>query len=112
MAIEHPDGIISARRGKPRRLGQVVSCRMDAALLADIRQLAEADGILPSTWIRNAAAVAVFDRQKPQSVPGYRAIGWQCPHLTITAGSMTLGRVTSGCGCDMQPVYEPILRAV
>lgn len=85
-----------------------MSCRIGAVLLAEIREFAEADGVKVSEWIRNAAALAVFDRQKPKPVPGYRVIGWQCAHLTMTASGVTLGKVTSQCGCDMQPVYEPV----
>lgn len=108
MTVEHPRGIIDGRRGEPRLLEQVVSTRMDVELLAEIRKLAEADGIPPSAWIRNAAAMAVFDRTRPQAPAGYRISGWRCAHLTMTASGVTLGKAVSQCGCDLQPVYEAV----
>lgn len=34
-----------------------------------------------------------------------RICGWQCAHMTITAGA-TLARPLLGCGCEMQPYYD------
>lgn len=106
MAVERPRGIISARRGSPRKLEQVVSVRMDAELLTGIRAFAEAEGVSSSTWIRDAAALAALERQKPAAIPGYRLKGWQCAHVTITAGGATFGKSSCSGGCEMQPVYE------
>lgn len=38
--------------------------------------------------------------------PAPRVVGWRCEHLTVTvAGMSSPGKVTTGCGCDMHPVY-------
>jgi hypothetical protein len=88
---------------------QMASFRADARLLADVRRLAEAEGIGAGTWMRRAVSNAVFDTGKPAEIPGYRVTGWKCPHLVISASGTTLGAATAHCGCEMQPVYEPVL---
>lgn len=82
----------------------VVSVRMDYRLLAEIRILAAQDEVAVSDWIRRAASVAAFERSKPRTPPGFRVVGWRCPHLTMTASGTTTGPVISGCGCEMHPV--------
>jgi hypothetical protein len=40
--------------------------------------------------------------------PAPRIRGWKCRHLSLTAGGLvSVGPLTTGCGCDMQPIYAP-----
>ena len=93
------------RHSEKRRTTHVVSVRVDDYTLAAIREQAEADGVTVSEWMRRASAAEIHERQQPPKVPGYRAVGWQCDHMNITSLPGVLGKVTSGCGCEMQPVY-------
>ena len=95
----------SGRRGAPHHLDRIVSVRTDDGTLADVRELAEADGVDVSTWMRGAIARAVYERHQPPVVPGLRAKGWQCAHLRVESLPGTLGKTTCGHGCEMQPVY-------
>lgn len=117
-----------------RELDHVVSVRFDSELLASVRQLAKAGDVSVSDWIREAAAreaagLAEIDLLAPdpagqvhrirvpakllrdaaearlREAAGPAVVGWTCPHLTMTSGAAVLGKITSGCGCDMQPVY-------
>lgn len=56
-APERPRGRIrtSGRRGGSRALDSVVSVRADATLLAQVRGLADRDGVSLSDWFRDAA---------------------------------------------------------
>jgi hypothetical protein len=104
---ERPRDLIpgSGRRGASRALDSVVSVRFSAPLLADIRALAAEDGKSLSDWIRDTAATAAWERQRPPSVPGMVHVGWKCAHINMTSVAGALGKVTSYCGCEMQPVY-------
>ncbi len=97
-----------AKHSESCRMDHVISIRADDALLADVRKFAAEDEVSVSDWMRRATANAVFEREKPVAVPGWRVIGWQCPHMTMTAAGVTLGKLTAQCGCDMQPVYEQV----
>jgi len=110
LSTDRPRGVIrgSGRRGTPRKFDQAVSVRMDTPTLARIRELAEADGTDVSTWIRNAASAAVLKASVPAAPPGYRVAGWKCEHVSMTAGNAVLYEVSAGCGCEMQPIYEPV----
>lgn len=113
MTTERPQGLIesAARKGGSRQMNQMASFRTDAALLREVRRLAAAEGIGAGTWMRRAVSNAVFDAAKPPEIPGYRVTGRKCPHLAISAGGYTLGAATANCGCEMTPVYEPVLAA-
>lgn len=104
---ERPKGLIpgSGRRGGSRALDKVVSARFNPRQLARVRELAAQDGLDVSSWIRNAAAAEVHRREQPPEVPGQRHVGWQCQHMNMTSLPGVLGKVTSYCGCEMQPVY-------
>jgi hypothetical protein len=110
---ERPKGLIkgSGRMGEPRKLEHIVSIRADAPLLDAVCRLAAGEGISVSEWMRRAAAREVAEQEKSPapSVPsGYRVVGWQCTHMTMTSGGIHWGKVTAMCGCEMQPLYEPV----
>jgi hypothetical protein len=105
---ERPYDLIpgSGRRGPGRALDSVVSVRFDAPLLADVRKMAADDGQSLSDWIRNAVWRERARRQaEAVPPPAPQVVGWSCEHLTLTSMPGVLGPVTTGCGCDMRPVY-------
>jgi len=107
MAVERPQGLIkgSGRRGPGRALGRIVSVRTDDRMLAAVRELAAEDGVTVSDWMRRAVGCAVHERHQPPAVPGHRAVGWQCAHLSVTSAPGALGKTTCWQRCEMQPIY-------
>ena len=107
MTVERPLGLIrgSGRRGGSHRLERVVSVRVDDPLLASVRELAAADGISVSDWMRRAVGCAVHERHQPPVMAGRRAVGWECRHVSITSVPGVLGKTTCASGCEMQPIY-------
>jgi hypothetical protein len=99
------------KRLRGRHLDNVVSLRLDDPLLAEVRRLAVKDETSPGEWMRQAIARAAFEQGKPPALPGFRHTGFQCAHLSLTAGGVELGMASCGMGCDMLPVYERILAA-
>ena len=87
---------------------------MDPELLYAADRIAAAQG-LPgvSTWVRQVVLKAVAEAEKPTVPPSYRIIGWACSHMNMTSGGLgvTVGRVATNCGCEMQPIYEPVCEA-
>ena len=106
---ERPSGLVpgSGRRGSSRALDQVISARFPAPFTAKMRRRAEAAGIGLGDWLRIAASrqMAAEDTPVMTGEVDYRIAGWSCAHVTMTAGAGVLSSLTSGCGCDMQPVY-------
>jgi hypothetical protein len=97
--------VVANERGSGRALARIVSVRTDDPMLAAVRELAAKDGVTVSDWMRRAVGCAVHERHQPPAIPGHHAIGWQCPHLSITSTPGTLGKAAAWCGCEMQPVY-------
>lgn len=69
MSVERPEGLIenAGRRGEPRRLDQMVSARLDPALVAALRNFAEAHGMSLSDVLREAA-LQLLAREEAQNV--------------------------------------------
>ena len=69
MSVERPQGLIegSARRGAPRRLDQMISARLDPALVAALKRLAEQRGVSLSDVVREAALL-LLAREEPKNV--------------------------------------------
>lgn len=49
----------SGKRGKPRRMGQMVSVRLDGELVSRLRTIAEQRGVTVSDLLREGAALVV-----------------------------------------------------
>jgi hypothetical protein len=69
MSVDRPQGLIegSGRRGESRRLDQMVSARLDPALVSSLKQLAERRGISLSDVLREAALL-LLAREDAQNV--------------------------------------------
>lgn len=69
MSVDRPQGLVegSGRRGASRRLDQMISARLDPALVAALKQLAEARGMSFSDVIREAA-ILLLAREEQKSV--------------------------------------------
>jgi Ribbon-helix-helix protein, copG family len=69
MSVDRPQGLIegSGQRGEPRRLDQMVSARLDPALVSSLKQLAERRGISLSDVLREAA-VLLLTREDARDV--------------------------------------------
>jgi antitoxin component of RelBE/YafQ-DinJ toxin-antitoxin module len=69
MSVDRPQGLIegSGRRGEPRRLDQMISARLDPALVAALKQLAEKRGMSLSDVLREAALL-LLRREEAQNV--------------------------------------------
>jgi hypothetical protein len=102
-----PTGLIpgSARLGARRRLDRVVSVRLTTPLLERVRQRAAVYGEAVSDWIRDAAASELARQEAPAEAARLRTIGWQCAHVSMTAGGAVTLVPAASCGCEMRPIY-------
>jgi hypothetical protein len=69
MTVDRPQGLVegSGRQGEPRRLDQMISARLDPALVADLRKFAEQRGMSFSDVLREAA-IQLLQREQAQNV--------------------------------------------
>lgn len=69
MSVDRPQGIVegSGRRGDSRRLDQMISARLDPALVTALKQLAADRGVSLSDILREAALL-LLDREQEQQV--------------------------------------------
>lgn len=69
MSVDRPQGLVegSGRRGDSRRLDQMISARLDPALVAALKQLAADRGVSLSDILREAALL-LLDREEQQRV--------------------------------------------
>jgi hypothetical protein len=58
---------------------------------------------VPGKLLRDLAEAGIREEIDRKVAP--RICGWTCAHLTMTSAPGILGKITTGCGCDMQPVY-------
>jgi hypothetical protein len=72
MSVDRPQGLIegSGRRGESRRLDQMISARLDPALVSSLKQLAERRGISLSDVLREAALL-LLAREDAQNVVSF-----------------------------------------
>jgi plasmid stability protein len=73
MSIDRPKDLIegSGQRLEPRRLDQMVSARLDPALVAALRQFAERHGMSFSDVVREAA-LQLLAREEARNVITFR----------------------------------------
>jgi hypothetical protein len=107
LGAERPHDLIpgSGRQGSTKALDAMISARFDALLAAKARQLAAADNVGFSDWLRGVVEREIERRTQP--------VGWYCQHAQIGrgfggggGGQARLVSASCGHGCEMQPVYE------
>lgn len=66
MNVDRPQGLVegSGRRGESRRLDQMISARLDPALVAALRQLAVDRGVSLSDILREAALLLLNQEEQ------------------------------------------------
>ncbi len=69
MSVDRPQGLVedSGRLGESRKLGQMISARLDPTLVAALKQFAKHNGLTLSDVIRDAALL-LLAREDAQNV--------------------------------------------
>lgn len=70
MTVNRPQGLVegSGRLGEPRRLDQMISARLDPALVSDLRKYAEQRGMSLSDVLREAAVQLLQQEQAENTI--------------------------------------------